>query len=326
MSEKIFLRDDVTITSVIEELADFWYAPTFFNEQEPFPFEIDFRSKDRPNTFVHCIQNKQLRINYLNIVGPDSPVLLQDLEKALDHYDRNTMFERARGEADLGEQVKALYHLALSRLPVPEPDVLRLLRTFLEHSDARVRLCAVLAIAYFEWPEALSMLDNLLSRETDSAVLGEATKLHNQANARPQPWPITGFERLAVHTGPHAETVWGEKWLDGRYAISSVPQHVYNLSLGDQVHVESRDGVLAITGRDKAFHRTVRVQLSGDPARQRKVEELVRRHSGRLELQQPGRGAIDLPPFADSEAVMKELDAMGVSPEQTDPQPSQPSI
>ena len=322
MSEKLFLRDDVTITSVIEELADHWFAPTFFHESAPFPFEIDFRSKDRPNTFVHCIQNKQLKINYLNIQGPDAPVLRFDLEKDFGHYDLASAYERARTEADPTERVRALYHLALSRLPVPEPRVLRLLRQFLDDRDEWVRLCAVLAIAYFEWPEALSMLDDLISRETSQAVLGQAQLLRSQANARDQP-TITGFHRLLVRTGSLSETVWAEQWLDGRYAVSSIPQVVYNLSLGDPVHVETRGDVLVITRRDRALHQTVRLDLG---TRAQEVEELVLQHRARIEVHPPGRVAIDLPPFVDSEALIRGLDALGVSPEVADPRPDQPGL
>lgn len=324
MSEKIFLRDDATITSVIEQLANLWYAPTYFHEQESFPFEIDFRSKDQVNTFVHCIQNKQLKINYLNIVGPDAPVLRQDLEKVLSHYDRKTTYERASTEQDLSERVKALYHLALGRLPVPEPDVLRLLGEFLVHSDERVRQCGVLSIAYFEWPEALSMLDDLIGREKDATVLGQAQLLSKQARARPQPTPITGFERLQVRSGSQSETVWGEKWLDGRYVVSSIPQVTYNLSLGDPVQVEMQDGALVIVQRKRSGHRTVRLNIGGD--REKELSQLVRAHRGRVELQQPERAALDLPPYVDSQKLLDALTNHGYSPEVTDPQPSKPNV
>lgn len=326
MSEKIFLHVDTPLDLVGEQLALLRFDPIASYEPATFPSEIEFRATDRPDTSVHYIQNRQIEVNYLSIKGPDAILLQHDLEKALDHYDRKTIFQNARSNPHMNERMTALFQLSILRLPVPEPDVLGLLAEFLAHPKPGVRKSAVLAIAYFEWPEAIAMLDDLIKRETDPDVLGQARELHKQAHARPSPWPITGYERVMAQSGTLSERIWAEKWLDGRYLVSSIPQIVYNLSLGDRVEVESRNGELTITHRQQFGHQTVRVDIGADSKREQEVVDLVRESGARIEFRSAGRGAIDIPLSIDDQKLIRALAALGVSPEVTDEAPTQPNV
>src|SRR5688500_73165 len=157
MGEQIFLREDVTITSVIEELASLGYAPSHFHEADQAPWEIEFHPVEATYTTVHFIQNKQLGVSYLDVTGPAAPTVRSALESVLRHYDRSTIYERVTGDPDREQRVTALFQLAVARLPVPEPHVLRLIGELLHHTDDHLRHATVLAIAYFEWPAAVPM-------------------------------------------------------------------------------------------------------------------------------------------------------------------------
>lgn len=322
MSEKIFLYPGTTVNLVIEELALLRFDPTRpYTTQSPVN-DIEFRAEDRPNTTVRLVQSESMQLSYLDLVGPDAIMLRFDLEKVLRHFDRDAIFECARSNTDVEERVTALFQLSLMRLPVPEPDVLQLLHEFLFHPDATVRKSAVLAIGNFEWPEARSMLDDLLRSEKDSTVLEQVKKL-SKGHKEPH---ITGFERVRVRCGSHTESIWAEKWLDGRYAVSSIPQIVFNLSLGDEVDVESRDGDVWITGRTRSGHRTARVNIGTDPEHVKDVSALVRQYGARIELQSAGGASIDLPLKVKAKDLLGALESRGASPEMADPQPSQPNV
>lgn len=323
MREQIFLPEDVLATETIAAIADVGYVPETLYETEPMPFEIEFHSAQSPGTRVNYVQNNQIKIQYINIDGPDAVPVRQALEKTLRHYDRSTSYERATSDPDVDERVSALFHLALARAPVPEAHVLRLIDAFLHESRDSVRHAAVLSIAYFEWPAAAAMLDDLIRRETNPEILADAKLLRGRLQLPPDRAPITGFVRLVVDATPQPETIWARRWRDGSWAISSIPQVAYNLSIGDVVEAEFRDNVWQMTRmRAKSGHRTLRVDIGTDPKRADDVEAACRQLGVRFETQQPGRVAVDVPPHVDIQKLARAFDGRGLSWEQTDPQPS----
>jgi hypothetical protein len=326
MREQIFLPEDVLATETIAAIADIGYVPETLYETEPMPFEIEFHSRQSPGTRVNYIQNNQINIQYINIDGPDAVAVRQALEKTLRHYDRRTSYERATSDPDVDERVTALFHLALSRAPVSEAHVLRLIEEFLHDGRDNVRHAAVLSIAYFEWPAAAALLDDLIRRETNPEILADAKLLRGRLQLPPDRAMITGFERLLVDATPQPEAIWARRWPDGGWAISSIPQVVHKLSIGDVVEAESREDVWRMTRvRAKSGHRTIRVDVGTDPKRAEQVEAVCRQLGIRFEAQQQGRVAVDVPPGVDIQELVQGLDRRGLSWEQTDPQPTESS-
>jgi hypothetical protein len=319
MREQIFLPEDVWATATIAAIADVGYAPMHFYETPPQPFEIEFHSQQSFGTRINYVQNKQINIQYLDIDGPEAVPVRQALAKVLRHYERSTSYERATSDPDLDERVTALFHLALARTPVPQAHVLRLIGDFLHHPKDTVRHSAVLSIAYFEWPAAAAMLDDLMQRECNPELLADAKLLRSRLQLPADRAPITGFERLVVD----AEVIWARRWIDDTWAISSIPQVANNLSIGDVVHAESRDGVWHMTRvRTKSGNRSLRIDVGADPKRADDTELVCRQFGIRYETQQPGRIAVDAPPHIDLDALVRALEDRGLSCEQSDPRPS----
>jgi hypothetical protein len=193
--------------------------------------------------------------------------------------------------------------------------VLRVVGEFLRHERPSVRHSAVLSTAYFEWPATLPLLDDLIGRETDAEVLADAKLGRSRLAWPPDLYPITGFERLVVEG---RETIWAQRWVDGRHVIASIPQIVRGLSFDDCVDVERRGDVTVMTRlRAKSGHRTLHLAAIAPG-----VEELCRRHRARLEMRDPARGAVDVPPELDLATLTRELDRLGVAWEQADPSES----
>jgi hypothetical protein len=321
MREQLFLPEDVLATETIAAIADLGYAPEHFYETDPMPFEIEFHSRQSVGTRINYVQNNQINIQYLNIDGPDAVRVRQALAKALRHYDRSTSYERATSNPDIDERVTALFHLALARAPVPEAHVLRLIGEFLRQPKDAHRRSAVLSIAYFEWAAAAAMLDDLIQREKNPEILADAKLLRGRLRLPADRAPITGFERLVVDAKPHGEVIWARRWIDNTWAISSIPQVAYSLSIGDVVEARSRDGVWYMTQvRAKSGNRSLRVDSSGVPKRAEDVEAVCRQFDIRYEAQHPGCVAVDAPPYVDLHALARALESHGLSWEQADPQ------
>lgn len=85
-----------------------------------------------------------------------------------------------------------------------------------------MRQAAVIAAAYFEWPDAVSLLDALIARETDAQILADAKLVRSRFRLADEQ-PITGFDRLDVPVGEHKDTVWALRESDGTYRIASIP-------------------------------------------------------------------------------------------------------
>lgn len=324
MREQVFLPEDVLATETIAAIADVGFTPETFYETDGMPFEIEFHSRQSPGTRVNYVQNNQINIQYINIDGPDAVAVRQALAKTLRHYDRSTSYDRATSDPDIDERVSALFHLALARAPVPEHHVLRLLDAFLHEDRDNVRHAAVLSIAYFEWPAAAAMLDDLIRRETNPEILADTRLLRSRLQLPPDRAPITGFERIVVDASPQPEMVWARRWRDGNWAISSIPQAAVNLSIGDVVEAEWRDDVWRMTRvHAKSGHRTLRIDVGTDPKRAEELEAVCRQLGIRLETQQPRRVGVDVPPHVDICDLVQDLDRRGLTWEQTDPRPIQ---
>lgn len=323
MREQLFLPEDVLATETIAAIADLGYVPQHCYETDPMPFEIEFHSRQWPGSRIHYVQNNQINIQYLNMDGPDAVRVRQALAKVLRHDDRRTTYQRATSDPDIDERVTALFHLALARAPIPEAHVLRLIGEFLRQPKDMHRHSAVLSIAYFEWPAAVAMLDDLIRREKNPEILADAKLLRGRLQLPPDRAPITGFERLVVDAKPHGEVVWARRWIDNTWAISSVPQVVYNLSIGDVVDAESRDGVWHMRQmRTKSGNRSLRIDVGGERKRAEDVEIVCRQFGIRYEMQQPERIAVDAPPHVDPHALARAFESRGLSWEQADPRPS----
>jgi hypothetical protein len=163
----------------------------------------------------------------------------------------------------------------------------------------------------------------LIQRESNPEILADAKLLRSRLQLPADRAPITGFERLVVDASPNREVIWARRWIDGTWAISSIPQDAYNLSIGDVVEAELRDSVWHMTRvRSKSGNRTLRIDSGADPKRADDAEIVCRQFGIRYEAQQPGCVAVDVPPYVDLQGLARALESRGLAWKQADPQPS----
>lgn len=337
MLQRIFLRSDVEPVTVFAAADQLGFQPVSVVREDgaqmrALPFatyamfdddpdsisalSAEFRSAERPAHKLEYIRNRQALVAYVEVSGRGAAALRRELEPYLPHYEREP-YARATGGEPLEERVTALFHLAVSKGPVPEPHVLQLVREFLAHDDAAVRKTAVLAAVFFQWPAVFAMLDERLAQETAADVREQL-----QVAVGKRTLEVVGFGQVVARSGPHVEAIWIRRDGDERYVVSAVPSIVYNLSLEDVVTTAQRDGEWVVTGiAERAGHRTLRVD--GDPAA---LEPILRSHRVRCECPTPERLAIDVPPEVDLGAVTATLDAAGVFWELADPRPELATI
>jgi hypothetical protein len=329
MREQIFLRNHVTAADVLAAASTLLRAKPdkYIEATEDTPYEIQLVSPERPGSQIRFIDNKQIGVRYVKIDGPQAAAVRAELEPALPHYDAATAYERATTEPGLDESITALFHLALARGPIPEPQVLRLIGQLLLDPNDALRQAAVVACAYFEWPDVLPMLEDLITREPNGRTRDDARLVISRLRAQPEGrHQITGFERIDVHAGSVIETVWVHHEHDNAYRIASMPERIYNLSINDAVLVDTWDALKVLVSIErKSDHRTLWVATGANPRRIEEVDMLMRPHRVRVEEQRVGRVAIDVPPYIAMSLITADLDGANLSWEIADPQPAQPT-
>jgi hypothetical protein len=328
MREQILLRDNVSAGEVLNAARPYGYAPDKTIEAtEDAPHEVQLVSPHRPGGRVSYVDNQQIGVRYVKIDGPDAAGVRAELEPALPHYDPGTAYARATSEGNTQDRITGLFHLALARGPVPEPDVLRLIGELLLDRDATLRQAAVVAAAYLEWPDVLPMLDDLLTREPTGRTREDAKLVASRLRAQPEGrHAISGYERIDVHAGREIETVWAYQEHDRAYRIASMPERIYNLSINDAITVDTWDALKVLMKIDrKSDHRTLWVATGANPRRLDELSTLMRPHRVRVEVQRVGRVAIDVPPYIAMSLITADLDGANLSWELADPQPGQPT-
>ena len=175
---RILLRWQATREKVIETIKrKGWVWLNFIPENQDGPSEWIWLI-DPEHTF-HYIEDAFHGLRYVIFQGPDKNKIAAHLVSELEHFDSSDILRLWDNASNLQVKIEAANALGVGAPIEPDSEFIKRITEGFFHSDSNVRYAAVLAAAYTQWDNFLSLFEQLSQNDPVDEIRTAASNIQN---------------------------------------------------------------------------------------------------------------------------------------------------
>ena len=169
--ERLLLRDGLNRDLADDLAADLdWVFVTLLRKTDETPFRIAIYRVPRTHEEVRYIEDFVIERGYLVITGGDPHTVAAAIRPRVGVIDRGEVLRQFAEARTWEDKINAVYDAAIVAPQESEPQLSQAFVKAFEDPEPKVRLAAVLAVGYVEWPELKALLPATAEQDADPDV------------------------------------------------------------------------------------------------------------------------------------------------------------